>query len=120
MKNSIIKIVGSTLIKSPRDLDIVLVIPDSSFKRVFGLTAKQWSEEGDTGNWSNKRWYWAKESTRLGKLLERRIKKALFKYPLDFKIIPKSEDKKTAPKILRTTNGKVVRLLPKPILNCPK
>lgn len=94
LDSGILKIVGSIKHKSPRDLDVVLVLSDRRFRKEFGMSPKQWSLEGKNGNWSEKRFAWGNRSVFLGGLLQRRILKALRHYPLDFKIIPKSYDKK--------------------------
>ncbi len=94
LKKGVLKIVGSTLHKMPRDLDIVLVISDRLFKKTFRLSAKDWHTEGKTGQWSQHRFVWSDGCISIGRVLQKRILKALSRYPLDFKIIPKSYDKK--------------------------
>ena len=88
-----LKIVGSILRKSPRDLDVALVLSDKEFEKEFKLTPKQWMLQGDNGNWSKQRWKWSDITISSGKILERRILKALKRYPIDLKIIPESYDK---------------------------
>lgn len=82
-----VKLVGSTLTKrTPRDLDLVLVIPTRLFVRLFG-SVKQWLDEGETGRWSAIRYRWSDRCVRISHALERRIGATK---PVDFKIVPAS------------------------------
>lgn len=82
-----LKIVGSVLSKKhPRDIDVILVIPDDIFKSLF-LPPQQWADEGRTGNWSDKRFFWSRRCVDLGKELSKRLG---FFLALDFRILPKS------------------------------
>lgn len=86
-------IVGSTLRKDrPRDLDIVLLVPDREFARRW-LPARQWQREGESGDWSDDRWLWAADTLRLARVLARRLKRTMKRETpigLDFKIVPAS------------------------------
>jgi hypothetical protein len=79
-------IVGSVLYKNnPRDIDIICVIPDSSFKKFFGIGANKWIKEGKTGAWSKERFRWSDISIKTSKTLSKRMKNNV-----DFKFVPKS------------------------------
>lgn len=77
-------IVGSVLRKdNPRDIDILYVIPDKDFQKIFHLSAKRFIEEGKTGNWSFERQNWAKRTIVICHLLAKRLRNNI-----DFKFIP--------------------------------
>ena len=92
LSSGVLKVVGSTRYRKPRDLDMVLVISDRLFKQLYALTPHEFLLEGATGKWSVGRWRWAAQCTTAGKVLERRIKAGLSKLALDLKILPESVD----------------------------
>ena len=85
--NGIIVIVGSTLIRTPRDLDVVHFIPMKQFEKEFG-NFKTFLQEGKTGQWTDIRLRWSDLCIEQGKILEKRICEGLRRYPLDYKIFP--------------------------------
>jgi len=48
----------------PRDWDIRIMLSDAEFKRRFGITAHEWSNEGLTGKWTEGRWRWSDECVK--------------------------------------------------------
>lgn len=77
-------LVGSQLTdkENPRDVDIVLVLPNDEFTLRFG-NVYEWIKEGVTGNWTSIRWSWSEECIKRWK--EGCIETDL---NLDFKIEP--------------------------------
>ena len=86
-----IVVVGSTLARTPRDLDVVHFIPLEQFEEEFG-DFKTFLHEGKTGQWTDIRLRWSDTCIRQGRVLEERIKEGLRKYPLDYKIFPMGFD----------------------------
>lgn len=81
-----LQFVGSVYSKvNPRDLDIVLVIPDAMFKRCFGMSVLRFEAEGRTGRWSADRFRWGRVCLSLNRMLQRRLRSDR---PLDVTIIP--------------------------------
>ncbi len=86
-------IVGSVRHKeSPRDIDIILVLRNRDFRRYFGLTARRWCKEIQSGNWSAPLHYWSAICIIVSRELEKRM--GLDDHFLDFKIYPKRYFKK--------------------------
>jgi predicted nucleotidyltransferase len=88
VENLIVKypvyLVGSVLKKdNPRDIDILCVIPDDDFEKIFNLKPNQWKEEGKTGNWSNERYRWGSKCIAIAGILAKRLNSNV-----DFKFIP--------------------------------
>jgi len=82
-----INLVGSILQKdNPRDVDILCVLPDKDFKKIFQLSAKRFIREGKTGKWSPERCVWAKRTVAICHLLANRLKGN----NIDFKFVPQS------------------------------
>ena len=78
-------LVGSVLNKNnPRDIDIICVIPNKNFEKIFKISPKKWRTEGLTGNWSKERWEWCRLTISTCKILARRLNSNV-----DFKFIPK-------------------------------
>jgi len=71
---------------NPRDIDILCVIPNTDFKKIFGLSAEQWRLEGKTGEWGEDRYKWARETIKVGKILAHRLSSI----NVDFKFVPES------------------------------
>ena len=82
-----LRLVGSALSKQkPRDLDLIMIIPDLLFEELFGPVAK-WRDEGQSGEYTAVRTSWNERCIRLGRMLSRSLQTAL---PVDFKILPAS------------------------------
>ena len=65
--------VGSIKTKAkPRDIDIVLVIPNSVFEKEY-MPVSLFIEEGETGEWSLERFKWGEDSIELGDIISDRI-----------------------------------------------
>lgn len=78
-------LVGSALRKpNPRDVDLLCVLPDSSFRRAF-MNPIRWTEEGETGNWSPRRWTWARKTVKECHRIARETR-----LNIDFRYIPES------------------------------
>ncbi len=77
---------GSALRKrEPRDWDVRLRLKDDDFFYRYGITAKQWIEEGQTGLWTGGRWRWAKDCVKNAKRMSMHTHRNI-----DFQIYPAS------------------------------
>ena len=76
---------GSALTsKTPRDIDLRLVLSKKDFATFFGDTDK-WIEQGQTGAWQTERWIWARICVLLSRLLSSELG-----LNIDFQVIPYS------------------------------
>lgn len=63
-------LVGSALLDfngRPRDWDWRVVLPDADFHRRYGITAKDWMDQGSDGTWSEGRWRWSDDCVKRSK-----------------------------------------------------
>jgi len=82
-----LRVVGSVLHKrKPRDLDLVLVVPDEVFVEFFGWPDR-WEEEGESGDWTAVRHRWSAACIRLSREMARRMRTDL---PVDLHVLPAS------------------------------
>lgn len=81
-------LVGSILYKkNPRDIDVVMIVSDRLFTKLFKISVADWMEQGKTGKWSAGRYRWSKFCTKMCKAL---AKDSNVKKMIDFKIQPLS------------------------------
>jgi len=82
-----LQIVGSILKKdTPRDLDIVLFIPNKIFNKIY-LNVEEWKNRLNSGDWNDGCYIWSNDSVRLTYLMEKRLQSKLL---MDCKIEPMS------------------------------
>ncbi len=83
-----IRLVGSALTKQhPRDLDLVGVVKDKSFYRIFGLPTLKFIKELNTGEWGPEMGEWSEYCVLTSRVFENRLSIPI---PVDFKIFPET------------------------------
>lgn len=83
-----IHLVGSARTKQhPRDLDLVGVVKDKSFYRIFGLPALKFIKELNTGDWGPEMGKWSDYCVLTSRVFQNRLSTPI---PVDFKIFPET------------------------------